>query len=101
MSHSRPFVASLTVSVWALARLAWAPTLPQAQAIARLLTQAVAAGSLDMKHASILIYSMGKLGLRPPEAVMQYMMEGTQMGMQGACIADILQVSWCVSAESC
>jgi hypothetical protein len=49
-----------------------------------------------MKHASILMYSVGKLGLRPPEAVMRYIMEGTQMGIQGAGIADVLQVGWCV-----
>jgi hypothetical protein len=44
MSPTRQFTASLTVSVWALAKLSWTPTLPQAQVLVRLLAQALTSG---------------------------------------------------------
>jgi hypothetical protein len=44
MSPTRQFTASLTVSLWALAKLSWAPTLPQAQVLVRLLAQALTSG---------------------------------------------------------
>lgn len=56
LAPSRPLTASLTVSLWALSNLAWRPTLPQARMIVRLLTDALASGTLDMKHASILVH---------------------------------------------
>lgn len=93
-SPSQPFTAALTVSLWALSKLSWTPTLPQAQILVRLLGQVLLAGNLDMKHASILVYSLGQLRLRPPEAALQYLLASSETGLQGASMADVLQV-WC------
>ena len=92
LSPSRLFIASLTVSLWALSTLRWTPTLRQASILVRLLTQAAASGGLDMKHACVLLYSLGRLRLRLPAPVLQYLMSNMAAGMAGASMADLLQV---------
>jgi hypothetical protein len=81
------------VSLWALASLRWTLTLPQASILVRLLTQAAASGGLDMRHACVLLYSLGGVRLRLPAPVLQYLMSNLAAGMSGASMADLLQVT--------
>lgn len=92
LSPSGPFIASLTISLWALGKLGWSPNLPQAQILVRLLYQAAASGGLDLRHTALLLYGLGSLRLRPPAAAMEYLMARVGSGLPWAGMADLLQV---------
>lgn len=92
MSHGKGFTASFSISLWALARLSWSPTLPQAQMLVRLLAHTLSSDSLNLRHAAILVFSLGHLKLRPPQPMMQHLMDRLAAGLEGAGLSEVLQV---------
>jgi hypothetical protein len=74
-TRSRGCTVSLTVCLWSLARLAWRPSLPQAQLLVRLLSEVLASGALDMRHTCVLLWSLGRLRLRPQAPAMHELLD--------------------------